>query len=105
MAPRIYRHDARRARPSGTRGEMDDRLGVGEIGFEASGISAGCEGDSSVSGIRAVVRSDGVLVHEICGGGDYGAAVFGVRCPPHTGDRMDIELTRVTTERVRQYGY
>jgi hypothetical protein len=41
------------------------------------------------------VGSDGVLVHEVCGGGDDGAAVFGVRCSPYTGYRVYIKLAGV----------
>ncbi len=81
---------------------MDDWLGVREIGLEAGRISAGCEGNGSVGGVCAVVSPDGILVHEVCGGGNDGAALFGVCCSPHTGYRVYIELAGVTAMRARR---
>jgi len=98
MTPGIYRHNTARSCPSRARGEVDHGLCVGEVGLEASRVSARSKGDGSVGGVRAVVRADGIFVHKVRGGGDDGAAFLRVSGSPDTRDGMDIELARMAGE-------
>jgi len=77
---------------------MDHRLGVGEVGLEARRISSGSKGNCPVRGISAIVSADSVLVHEVCGGSNDGAAIFGVGSSPYTWNGVHVELTWVARE-------